>query len=264
MSDGAGSSGHSFRALQQRLDDATRRLGGTLETIGELEGYPLLRLTFGLPEAPPLLIDAGIHGEEPAASLGLAAWLETDAPRWIRRLRFTALPCLNPWGFERGLRRSRDAEDPNRLFDIAEAPLTRLVAAALQGARFHLAMDLHEDSDFLAAYCYELKAGPPFLGDRILAAFGDRGVPLSHDEAVGPFTTEHGWLRPIHDAATLRSRQGWPIAFAHFTRSTGHVVTVETPGRQPLDVRIALQGDALNEAAAFTAGLPPHRLPGIE
>jgi len=264
MSDGAGSNGPSFRDLQQRLVETARGLGGALETIGEVEGYPFLRLTFGVPDAPPLLIDAGIHGEEPAASLGLAAWLGTEAPRWIRHLRITALPCLNPWGFERGLRRSRHAEDSNRLFDVADAPLTRLVAAALGDARFGLAMDLHEDCDFLAAYCYELKAGPPFLGDRILAAFGAWGVPLSHGEAVGPFTTEHGWLRPVHDAAALRARQGWPIAFAHLTRSTGHVVTVETPGRQPLDVRIALQGDALTEAAAFAAGLPPHRRSGIE
>lgn len=257
-------SGPSFSDLHRRLRLAAAALNGALDTIGDHEGYPLLRLTFGPPDAPALLIDAGLHGEEPASPLGLAAWLETDASRWAARLRMTVLPCLNPWGFERGLRRCRDAEDPNRLFDVPGAPLTRLVAAAIGNARFHLAMDLHEDCDFLAAYCYELKAGPPFLGERVLAAFHARGVPLSHGEPVGPFTTEHGWLRPFHDAAALRARQGWPIAFFHFTRSSGHVLTVETPGRLPLSVRIALQGDALNEAAAFVAALPREHFPGIE
>lgn len=244
-------SAESFASLEARLAAVARRLGGTLDILGEIEGYPLLRLTAGPALAPRLLIDAGLHGEEPAGPLGLATWLEDDAPARVGRLHLTVLPCLNPWGFERGLRRSRDAEDRNRLFDDPDSPLTALVAAATAGARFALAMDLHEDSDFTAAYCYELKAGPPFLGERLLAGFAARGVALSHDEAVGDFRTDHGWIRPGPDAARLRARTGWPIAYYHLTRLTDHVVTVETPGRLPLRERIGLQRAALSGAAAF-------------
>ncbi len=216
----------------------------------EFEGYPFVRIELGKDAPPHLLIDAGIHGEEPASVVGLLAWLEQDAKPWAEQLHFTILPCLNPRGFEHGTRRSRDAEDLNRHFDQPDAPLTRLVARALAGQRFALAMDLHEDFDFEGFYLYELKCTPPYLGERLLKAASTLG-PLSHGEKVGAFRTHHGLLRPRRDRSFIRARHGWPIAFHHLEYASDHVVTVETPGRQPLKTRVAIQRACLNQACEF-------------
>jgi len=250
----------SFADLAARLDAAALALNGSLTPVGEFEGYPQLKLVFGSKSSRQVLVDAGIHGEEPGAPLGLAAWLEADGARWASRLGFTVLPCLNPWGFERGTRNSRDLEDPNRHFDEPDSPLTALVARALEGRRFALACDLHEDVDFLGAYLYELKAAPPFAGERILEAISAH-VPLSNGDEVGDFRTVRGLIRP--PAAMLRptERRGWPIAFFHFANAADHLVTPETPGRQPLPARIAAQRSVLDLVCAFVLEGSGPRLP---
>ena len=243
----------SFTDLARRLKAAAGSLGGVLGPAGDLEGYPMLTLEFGSNSGPRVLIDAGIHGEEPAGPLGLAAWLETDAARWSARVGFTVLPCLNPHGFERGTRSSRDTGDLNRHFDEPDAPLTALVIHALAGRRFVLACDLHEDADFDGGYLYELKAVPPFLGERILAAAAAH-VPVSDGDAVGEFRTTRGLIRPPAGVLRPAERRGWPIAIFHYAHSSDHVVTMETPGHRPLEDRIAAHRSALNAACAFVAG----------
>ena len=237
----------SFFDLSRQLTAAADTLGGVIRPVGDLEGYPMYRIEFGAPAGPAILIDAGIHGEEPAGPLGLAAWLETAAARWSGRLGFTILPCLNPHGFEHGTRSSRDTEDLNRHFDEPAAPLTELVTRAIAGRRFVLAIDMHEDADFDGAYLYELRAAPPFLGERLLAT-ASATVPIS-----GDFTTVRGLIRPPAGALRPAERRGWPIAIYHFAHASSHVVTMETPGHRPLDDRIAVHVHALDAACAYVA-----------
>ncbi|MEK7477094.1 MAG: M14 family metallocarboxypeptidase [Candidatus Coatesbacteria bacterium] len=245
----------SFADLARRLDLATRALDGVVEEAGALEGYPFLRLAFGAMGRPAVLLDAGIHGEEPAGPLGLADWLEADAAAWGQRIRFTILPCLNPWGFERGTRSSRDTEDLNRHFDEPDAPLTRLVTKALEGERFRLAVDMHEDADFDTCYLYELKAAPPFAGERLLAAAAAAAqVGVSDGDEVGDFRTTQGLIRPPEGALRPEERRGWPIAIWHFAHVTGHTVTMETPGRRPLEARVRAHRAVLDAACGFVAG----------
>ncbi len=243
----------SFADLRGRLDRTTARLGGTLTVAGMFEDHPILFLRAGAASGRPLLVTAGIHGEEPASPLGFVEWLETDAAAVLDRIALTALPCLNPVGFERGTRGSRDCPDLNRRFDDPAFPLTRIVGDALAAARFDLVADLHEDSDFLGAYCYELADGAPFLAERILAAAAAH-VPVSDGEAVGEFTTRAGVLRPDPAArrAAVRERGGgMPIALWLHGRAAPRVITFESPGARALPERIAATRAALNAAGAF-------------
>lgn len=240
----------SYVELTNRLAAAAARLGGRTERFGALDGFPLRLLRFGPPGAPSLLVTAGIHGEEPAAPLGLLDWLEHEAGGVADRLRVTVLPCLNPFGFVRATRGSRRVADLNRTFDDPAGPLTRPVARALGAERFALAMDLHEDCEFDAGYLYELRNDPPFLGERLLARMAE-AIPLSDGQVVGPFTTRGGLIRAERPDELIRGRQGWPVALWLKSRSTAHVVTVETPGRRPLAVRAAVHRRLLAEGCAF-------------
>lgn len=252
-----------------RYADVVRELNELAETgwkvteLATADGYSILALTDPLrgrgggDPLPQLLIAAGIHGEEPAGVLGLVQWLKEHAPRWVGRLHMDVAPCLNPWGFERGVRYARNGEDLNRQFDSPRHPAVQAFVRWIAGRRFDLFMDLHEDSDFEAMYLYELLDpwpghGVRTLGRRILDRAAVK-VPLSDGDDVGDLKTSFGLI-----AGTLARREAAafverPVAIEVFAHHAAHVVTVETPGRAELDLRIRLQVDALETAAEHLA-----------
>ncbi len=243
----------SYSRLLERFSVCARKLGASFEEAGKLDGFPIMRLNSRRGGKPRLLIDAGIHGDEPGSVLGLAHWLENDAGKWLDRLEFSAFPCINPFGFEKATRGSRESADLNRQFDEPDAPLTRIISASLAQERFNLAMDLHEDCDFLEFYMYELRRSPPYLAPGMLSAAAD-SVELAHDREVGGRRTDHGLIRLPVDERVFQARRGWPIAFYLFKSCSDHVITPETPGRQPMNARIDIHRALLNVACASLAG----------
>lgn len=240
--------------------------GWDVSTLAEADGYPLLVLTDPLwarsdhRQLPELLIAAGIHGEEPAGVLGLVRWLKGHGREWVGRLHMHVFPCLNPWGFERGIRYSKDGKDLNRQFDSPRHPAVRAFSDWIAGRRFDLFMDLHEDSDFESMYLYELlepgaDAAVRTLGRRILDRAAEE-VPLSHGDEVGPLATEAGIVSGSLTAQEAREFRDRPIAIEVFAYHTSHVVTVETPGRLDLEFRVQLQVDALQTAAEYLVTRP--------
>lgn len=205
---------------------------------------------------PRLLITAGIHGEEPASVLGAMRWLVSRSAEWRAHIDMTVIPCINPWGFERGIRFGPHGLDLNREFDAPKHPFTQAVTDFLKGRRFHLFMDQHEDCDFEAMYAYESGGETtPTLGRRILD-LAREWVPLSDHEEVGPFHTEDGLIATGRvqtdlEDLDLGDLEGLPIALYVFLHHAPHVVTVETPGLQPLELRIKLHVEALEEACRY-------------
>jgi protein MpaA len=238
-----------FDAVHAAVRDAARRLGGALDVVGEVDGYPILRLRVpgGEPSVPRIWLSAGIHGEEPGSVAGLLRWLERDAERWQRRFAFTILPCLSPYGYERGERLDRQGRDPNRLFRRPEEPLVAAVERALaDDPALRFAIDMHEDSDFTGFYMYELTEDDPAVGPAVVEAVAAVGE-VAHGRDLEP-PVEHGIvLREGGERLTrerLAERENWPIAFRLFL-AAGHVVTLETPGRQPIDLRAEMQRTAV-------------------
>ena len=237
------------------------RRGWRAERIGEADGYPLFALerrpqaTQAAAQAPSLLISAGIHGEEPASVVGLLRWLTDDAERWVEQIHFTIVPCLNPWGYERGLRHAAHGRDLNREFDAPTHPAVHAFRRLVAGKRFDLFLDLHEDCDFTAAYLYEVQqarppAGRPTLGRRILERMKP-DVALSHGELVERFTTDQGMITAEFSPEEAKRLSGAPIALYVYAHHAPHVVTLETPGRQPLHLRARLQGRAIEETCRY-------------
>lgn len=249
----------NYRSVVETLKRAAQR-GWQLRPLGFADGYPLYALQrsprSAAGERPPsLLIAAGIHGEEPAAVIGLLRWLDERAEAWTKRIQFTIAPCLNPWGFVRGLRHGSHGKDLNREFDNPSHPAVIAFRTLVTGRRYDLFLDLHEDCDFDTMYLYELAssrppAGVPSLGRRILAQAAP-DVRLSHGDAVGPFVTQEGMIAGELTPAAARSRTGAPIALYVYGHHSAHVVTVETPGLLPLAVRAELHVRALEEGCRF-------------
>lgn len=248
--------------------------GWHAEAIAHADGYPVFLLRSDLTEsgkppariAPsagskelPLLITAGIHGEEPASVVGLCRWLRERAEEWRNTLRFTVFPCINPWGFERGIRFAADGKDLNRQFDAPQHPAVAAVCRHLEASteRFPLFLDLHEDCDFEAMYLYELiepshtRSDASTLGRRILDR-ARRRVAL-YSGLVEELEARDGLIHAeALDRIEVRKLQGGlPIALYAYAHFVPHVVTVETPGKLSLDVRASLHVEALEEACSY-------------
>lgn len=254
----------SYARVLERVENAAAALGAEVETLTEADGYPLVALETGRPTGPRLLTAAGIHGEEPAAVEGLLRWLESHAAPWLDRLRLVAFPCLNPWGYERGIRYVADGADLNRQFKDDRYPAVNAVKRRLSGLRFDLFMDLHEDCDFEKFYMYEISAGSfagTELGERILKIAEER-VGLSDGEDIGGLITRRGRAAagdgeeggPPDHRARFEKRPKWPIAFYALMHHTDHTITLETPGLLAEDERADVHAAALEEACRWLTG----------
>lgn len=239
--------------------DKLASLGWTRQAVAEADGYPIYKLErrpgAGHQTSPSLLIAAGIHGEEPAAVLGLIDWLNRHAAQWTDRLALTVFPCLNPWGFERGIRYDPKGNDLNRQFDRPTHPAVAAFCREVAGMRFDLFMDMHEDCDFHRMYLYEVADGlardgaAPTLGRRILETCS-RSVELSDGEEVGELLTNRGIVSGALTREELRAWDSLPIALYAFLHHTDQVITVETPGMRPVKLRSELHVTALEVACA--------------
>ncbi len=240
------------------------RRGWSVHEIGSADGYPLFALTHE-PTAPTkgatipsILIDAGIHGEEPAAVVGLQQWLADHAEVWLDQFRFTIFPCLNPWGFERGIRYAADGNDLNRQFDAPRHPAVQAFRDQIANQQFDFFLDLHEDCDFTAMYLYEVidpapTSDGPTLGRRILD-LARPDVALADKEKVDTLETADGMISVPFPREEARDFEHAPIALYVYAHHAPHTVTVETPGLLALSLRAELHVRAIQETCRYFSG----------
>lgn len=245
-----------YSALVDRLARKAQALSGRMTQVEEADGYPLYHIELPGPKgAPRLVISAGIHGEEPGSAMGFLYWLENHAEEWAGVYSFDIFPCLNPWGYERGIRFNADGRDLNRTFKETDPPpCVRLVRQVTAGQHYAMAVDMHEDCDFFGFYVYERGWKDSAFANRLVDAISKVG-PLSDGEE-GDEPEVHGGIVTFNmDGRTLveiaEERDLWPIAF-HYYHCSDHMMTAETPGRQPLEVRVSMQQVAVQEALQFT------------
>jgi protein MpaA len=234
-----------YAEIVQRLRVLPRR-HWQVEQVGEVWGYPFFGVRRQVRRtAPTILLTAGIHGEEPGSVEGALHWLERG--RWARwGVNWFVLPCINPYGWERNQRRNAQRRDINRQFRSGnDCPEVELIKRLVKGQRFLFSVDLHEDVDAPGYYLYELRNGPPFIGERIVRAVG-KAVPINHDKVIdGNRATGLGLIRRDARVNWLNRRRRWPMAFHLFLHCTGHILGSETPVRLPLNQRVAAHNLAI-------------------
>ncbi len=220
-----------------------------IQQPGEIWGYPFFCLRRNVSnDAPTVLVTAGIHGEEPGGVAGALRWLESgDWAKW--NLNWFVLPCINPYGWERNHRRNAQGRDINRQFrGTNDTPEAELIKRLVKGRRYLFTLDLHEDVDAPGYYLYELRQGPPFIGERVVKAVG-RTIPINHDKVIdGNQSTGLGIIRRVASFETLKRRRRWPMAYHLLLHCTGHILGSETPVNFPLEQRATAHHVALRTA----------------
>ena len=240
----------SYATVVRRLLRAVEALPGCrLTQIGEAihrgRAYPLFQatLTVGPPETRRRLhvcVGAGIHGDEPAGVEGMLQWLE-QLPTIRRRLpsaELTIFPCLNPSGYVHNRRVNDAGIDLNRQYKNPRAPVeVRAVRRALDGRRFDLSIEFHEDVDSSGFYLYELVERRP-IGEPLIAA-ASRTLPINHSDQIEGMNARTGIIRRNREVIRRR-RSRWPHALYLFHLGTPHCLTFETPVTVPLSRRSAV------------------------
>jgi hypothetical protein len=205
---------------------------------------------------PWVFISAGVHGEEPAGVHAALEFLEKRIWQFSQLFNFLVLPCVNPTGFERGIREGSLQVDINRNFrPDTVSPENLAVMKYLRDLNrsFLFGIDLHEiDSGWEAEqfqsddnprefYLYETchdkqlrmgrqmvdaasQFGPFCEWSTIYKDLNDRGL-VSYPEANG---------NPIYAQATTLDE----FIFNNFTKQS---FTTETPIIWSLEQRVKVQ-----------------------
>ncbi len=136
---------------------------GNVETGSRKFPFYTIDVPSSKPQAPNILLCAGIHGDEPAGIEALLFFLEHSIEHYCRSFSFTIFPCLNPRGYEAGTRENNHGIDLNRNFRSQNLELeTRLVRDYLKrkNKRFLFAWEMHEDNHLQPELGYMLRDNP--------------------------------------------------------------------------------------------------------
>lgn len=246
--------GDRLTVLEGRLKEAVRKNWTyQLDELGCVGSSSFCRLSI-----PPrgrktyaICLATGVHGDEPAGIEAMLRMLEDlQVPSGVA---IDCFPCMNPAGFAAGKREDDQGQDLNRLFGTDNPPEPiRLFQQAVQGRRYDLFLDLHEDSGTQGFYAYELSGRRGLLGRSLIKALKAKRVALESAEALTQVLTEDGLMPSegeIEEGLALVDPDGVPTCFAQgvymYHRHTDHVMTFESPSTLPLEQRVTMQVEAL-------------------
>jgi hypothetical protein len=246
-----------------------------VQTLGVIPGssgekHPLLVIRRTVDRSvPTILVSAGVHGEEPAGVFALLDFLEGGSGQLDRKkLNLLALPCINPVGFEYGVRFGSGGVDLNRNFKSDTVQPENLLvqrAIAQAGGPFLATLDLHEidpewsaegfvasdnPRDFYLYECCEQKERR--IGHHLVAAAEQISPACKWDRIYldknsgGVVWYPEGAANPVYALGT--TLEGYLQA-----GYTKHAFTLETPAGLLISVRVRLQRSFLETAIQHLA-----------
>ena len=227
-----------YNTIVKRVEALVGR-GATIGRLGEVDHLPILCVTVSQNASlPTVYINGGTHGDEPAGVEGALAFLESDWTKWLDRLQFQVIPCLNPWGFVQNTRENAQGVDINWAFSSPGVPEVDALKRFIQDKLFSSVVDMHEDWESPGYYVYELFRGNS-LGQVITRRVADI-CQLNTNCVIEEENAIYGVIHPNLETEKRREDTGNPIVL--FRRGyTDRLVTTETPTKEPLAKRVAAQ-----------------------
>lgn len=183
---------------------------------------------------PVMLINGGMHGDEPAGSL--AAWRLVTYK--LRRGKLIVIPELNRMGLQAGVRSGGYPGDPNRDYpqeqgQSADDKLSRSIWQMLQDQHVTWLMDLHE------GYSYH-KVNSASVGQSIIQHKGTSAQHEQRDKVVNKMLSAVNSLVSAdnHKFSHLHNPVSGSLARAAGDYLNVAAMTIETCDKQSLSLRI--------------------------
>lgn len=227
---------HDAAFLLRRWKQVAKRARCSVQVLHETAGLPVMFLTSRRVSSHPLYFSAGVHGDEPAAVLGLLEWAERS-PETLRNGDWVIVPIFNPAGLQLNTRADADGIDLNRLFDHPSHPHIVGWRTAMKPFRPRAAVCLHEDYDAQGLYGYELNRNPRLrLASECMRAASPLMLPDARRK-IEMRAAREGIIR----RARIHYPENLPEAVALFQNGTDVTLTFETPSEFSLAQRTRTQ-----------------------
>ena len=239
----------NFAEIKERVERVCAAAGLDLLTYPIKEiGLDLLkvRLPAAETDSRPVFLGAGVHGDEPAAVTAVLQFLEERRWENYPGLQFTVYPCVNPAGYNLGTRENAGGEDVNRSFHGEGTPESRTVRQSLEGDSYDFWIDAHEDYAEDGYYMFAPWDG--VWAAEVVKAVGKVG-PVTTQPEIDEMRIVDGIVQHDEDIGErFEERKDWPMAFYLMKNFSERGFTPETPGLQPLELRVKMQLAAYHAA----------------
>ena len=179
-----------------------------------------------------VFLSGSIHGNEPAGAESSARFIESLAgnPSLYANISFDIIPVANPWGWSHDVRYNQAGKDINRDFASFATQEAKFIAAYLEGKRYDLMIDDHEDPEGKGVYLYQYAMPDQVLARKVITAIRGMGFPIEQDVNMVTLKTEDGLIdAPLWGLWYMKGTG--QLSFPNYCRlyKSDRVYTVETP-----------------------------------
>ncbi|MGD2270576.1 MAG: M14 family metallocarboxypeptidase [Desulfobacterales bacterium] len=196
-----------------------------------------------------VLISAGVHGNEPAGVESILRFVETLAndPAKYKNFKFHILPLVNPWGWSHNNRFNKDGIDINRDFASLKSQEAAMIQQFMQGKKYDLMIDLHEDPSAAGFYLYQYGRPDDGLCRQIITKVKEMGYPVEQNVNMVILNTKDGLIdAPMWGLRYMRLTRQLSITNYYRLNNSKNVFTIETPTTLPMKDRLSMQTNVLD------------------
>ena len=227
----------------------------------EYDGFsaPIWCVSFRVeePVSYKILINAGIHGNEPAGVAFVLQWLEQLAqnPDQHRSVAVDIIPMVNPWGWVHDIRFNRDGIDINRDFSTFDSQEARIITTFLEDRHYDLMLDLHEDPSASGFYVYQYGNKDISIAESLIDTIRNMGYPIEENISMVILKTENGIIdAPMWGLRYMQITGQLSLSNYYRLNNSQRVYTIETPTSLPMADRLTMQRKAVE--VLITANTP--------
>ena len=234
-----------YSRLRQHLHGGN---GFAINHFMQTPEHSLVKFVLGKGNRLKAMISAGIHGDEPSGVEAICSFLENNRfDNFSDEWELTFLPCLNPYGYEHGLRENHEGKDLNRLFKHESPPTEVRFAKSLFDSSYDLTIELHEDFMTPGYYLYQkgTHAEDDLLGKKILQAVKNI-MPINLNGEIDGCSAQGGIIVQGNEPMDW-----WPMALYSLSKGTRRCLTLETATKLSMDARIEAHLVAIDTALNY-------------
>jgi hypothetical protein len=195
-----------------------------------------------------VLLSGGIHGNEPAGVEIMVQMVEALAqnPQKYENTAFDIIPIVNPWGWSHDIRFNRDGRDVNRDFSNFKCQESTIVRDFVEGKRYNLIIDDHEDPDAAGFYMYQYGNPDTWLSRKLINTIRNMGYPIEQNISMVILKTKDGLIdAPRWGLLYMKLTRQLSITNYFRLSNSDSVYTIETPTRLSWEDRIKVHKTAL-------------------
>ena len=234
-----------YSRLRQHLHGGN---GFAINHFMQTPEHSLVKFVLGKGNRLKAMISAGIHGDEPSGVEAICSFLENNRfENFSDEWELTFLPCLNPYGYEHGLRENHEGKDLNRLFKHESPPTEVRFAKSIFDSSYDLTIELHEDFMTPGYYLYQkgTHAEDDLLGKKILQAVKNI-MPINLNGEIDGCSAQGGIIVQGNEPMDW-----WPMALYSLSKGTRRCLTLETATKLSMDARIEAHLVAIDTALNY-------------